>query len=105
MYHLRYDRLQQYEGQFNGKITVIGGNTDSLFCKIDRINLFTQLHPAMLQDGLLDSSNYRPQHPLFSNRHKAQLGCIKDEVEGEQLVEAVLLKPKCYSMQTASGRV
>jgi hypothetical protein len=105
MYHLRYDRLQHYEGQFNGKITVIGGDTDSLFCKIDRINLFTQLHPAMIQDGLLDSSNYPPQHPLFSERHKAQLGCIKDEVEGEKLVEAVLLKPKCYSMQTASGRV
>jgi hypothetical protein len=105
MYNLRYDTLNRYEGRFHGKITVIGGDTDSLFCKIERIDLFRQLHPAMLEDGLLDSSNYPREHPLFSVRHKAQLGCIKDEVEGEKLVEAVLLKPKCYSMKTASGKV
>jgi hypothetical protein len=105
MYQLRYHKLQHYEEQFNGKITVIGGDTDSLFCKIEQIDLFRQLHPAMLEDGLLDSSNYPREHPLFSARYKAKLGCIKDEVEGEKIIEAVLLKPKCYSMQTASGKV
>ena len=105
MYQLRYDRLRHYEGLFHGKITVIGGDTDSLFCMIEKIDLYEQLHPAMFDDGLLDSSNYPQGHRLYSVRHKAQLGCIKDEVEGEKLVEAVLLKPKCYSMQTASGKV
>ena len=82
MYYPRYDSLQLYADQFHGKITVIGSDTDSLFCKIDRIDLFKQLHPAMLQDGLLDSSNYPKEHPLFSERYKAQLGGIKDEVKG-----------------------
>src|ERR1700729_730765 len=67
MYELRYHKLQHYEGQFNGKITVIGGDTDSLFCKIERIDLFRQLHPAMLEDGLMDPSNYISEHPLFSS--------------------------------------
>src|SRR5271156_6053059 len=59
----------------------------------------------MFKDGLLHSSNYPTSHPLHSNKYKAHLGCLKDEVEGEMLVEAVLLKPKCYSMKTASAKV
>jgi hypothetical protein len=105
MYSLRYRKLPLYENEFGGKIKVIGGDTDSLFCCIEGIDLFEQLHPAMLRDELLDSSNYPHDHGLYSVRHKAQLGCIKDEVEGEKLVEAVLLKPKCYSMKTASGMI
>ena len=105
MYELRYKKLQSYEDQFHGKIQVVGGDTDSLFCRIDDINLYRQLHPAMLRDGLLDSSNYPQDHVLFSNQFKAHLGCIKDEVEGEVITEAVLLKPKCYSMITKSGKI
>jgi len=105
MYELRFVKLEAYARRFGGKIDVIGGDTDSLFCKIEGINLYQQLHPAMLRDGLLDSSNYPIEHPLFSNRYQAQLGCLKDEVKGEVLIEAVLLKPKCYSMKTASGKV
>jgi hypothetical protein len=97
--------LPMYEQRFGGKIEVIGGDTDSLFCKVERINLLKQLYPAMCDDGLLDSSNYPKDHDLYSTLHKAELGCIKDECEGERLIEAVLLKPKCYSMKTASGKV
>ena len=104
MYELRYIKLAQYEVEFGGRISVIGGDTDSLFCRIDNINLYTQLHSAMLRDGLLDSSNFPQNHGLFSIANKAKLGCIKDEVPGEVLLEAVLLKPKCYSMVTVSGK-
>src|SRR6202020_2832470 len=93
-YQLRYDKLQRYEGMIHGKIEVIGGDNDSLFCKIEKIDLFEQLHPAMFRDGLLDSSNYPREHVLHSDRFKARVGCIKDEVEGEKLVDAVLLKAK-----------
>ena len=82
MYELRFVKLPAYAQRFGGKIDVIGGDTDSLFCKIERIDLYRQLHPAMLEDGLLDSSNYPMEHPLFSIRHQAQLGCLKDEVKG-----------------------
>ena len=100
MFDLRYKKLINYENEFGGKITVIGGDTDSLFCRIDNISLHGQLHPAMLRDGLLDSSNFPRTHQLYSVNNKAKLGCIKDELEGEIIEETVLLKPKCYSMIT-----
>jgi hypothetical protein len=103
MYELRYTQFPRYEAEFGGTISVIGGDTDSLFCTVRNINLNNELHPAMLRDGLLDSSNFPRQHALFSNANKAKLGCIKDELAGEVIREAVLLKPKCYSMQTVMG--
>ena len=104
MYELRCKKFTQYEEEFGGKISVIGGDTDSFFCKIENINLWAQLHPAMLRDGLLDSSNFPVSNKLFNNTNKAKLGCIKDELAGEILLETVLLKPKCYSMLTVTGK-
>ena len=57
----------------------------------------------MLRDGLLDSSNFPKIHQLYPVNNKAKLGCIKDELEGKIIAEAVLLKPKCYSMITHSS--
>jgi hypothetical protein len=104
MYDLRYNKLTTYEAEFGGKIRVLGGDTDSLICAIDSINLHQQLHPAMLRDKLLDTSNYPINHPLFTNDFKAKLGCIKDEVEGQTIIESVLLKPKAYSLKTSSNK-
>ena len=103
MYDLRYIQLAKYETKFNCKIDVIGGDTDSIFCKITGVDLYQTLHPAMLQDGLLDTSNYPNDHALFSDNYKAKLGCIKDECAGQVIEEACLLKPKCYSLKTSDG--
>ena len=104
MYELRYIKLVAYEAEFGGKISVLGGDTDSLICAISSIDLHQQLHPAMLRDGLLDTSNYPINHPLFTEDFKAKLGCIKDEVEGQIITESVLLKPKAYSLKTSSSK-
>jgi hypothetical protein len=104
MYELRYEKFESYAQRFGGSINILGGDTDSLFCSIHNINLYTQLHPAMFEDNLLDTSNYPKNHPLFSVNNKAKLGCIKDEVCGEVLEDAIFLKPKCYSMITVSGK-
>ena len=104
MFDLRYNKFPAYEAEFGGTIKVMGGDTDSLFCKINGMNLYTQLHPAMARDGLLDTSNFPTDHVQFSNANKAKLGCIKDELAGEVIREAVLLKPKCYSMETVHGK-
>jgi hypothetical protein len=58
----------------------------------------------MCNDGLLDTSNFPSNHPLFSVNRKAHLGCIKDESGGcvDPYVEWIFLRPKCYSMLTAS---
>src|SRR5277367_5095349 len=72
MYELRYHKFPACEAEFGGTIPVIGGDTDSLFCFVSNIDLVSQLHPAMLRDGLLDSSNFTGDHNLFSNANKAK---------------------------------
>ena len=56
----------------------------------------------MLEDGLLDTSNYNQYHQLYTDTHNAELGCIKDEFAGKVYSEFVLLRPKSYSMKPAA---
>ena len=101
MYELRYCTLPRYESEFGGTIRVLGGDTDSFILSISDIRVDTHLLPAMCRDGLLDTSNYPPSHPLFSNTYKARLGCIKDEAAGKPFFEIILLRPKAYSLRMA----
>jgi hypothetical protein len=101
MYQLYYEQLPLYEQRFGGKIRAVGGDTDSLFLLLLNISLRRELLPAMLADGLLDTSNYPPTHSLYSAEQKARLGCIKDEGAGKIFIEWLLLRPKLYSMLTA----
>jgi hypothetical protein len=103
MYQLRYERLITYEQEFACEIKVIGGDTDSFFLSCKGVSLTSQLLPAMKRDGLLDTSNYPSDHPLFSNDKKAVLGCVKDESCGVPITEMVFLRPKCYSLLHADG--
>ena len=67
MYDLAYNKLPKYEAQFNCKIQIIGGDTDSLFLVVrGPVNLLTEMYPAMIQDELLDTSNYPKNHNLYS---------------------------------------
>jgi len=102
MYELYYDKLKTYERELQCKISVVGGDTDSFFLSVTNCNVYKTLLPAMQRDLLLDSSNFNPSHPLYSNSLKAQLGCIKDESAGHSYLDWVLLKPKAYSMQCVS---
>jgi hypothetical protein len=98
MYELYYDKLRQYENEFNCCIRLVGGDTDSFFLSVENCNVYRELLPAMQRDSLLDASNFAANHPLFSEGQKAKLGCVKDESEGNPYLEWVLLKPKAYSM-------
>ena len=81
-------------------ISLLGGDTYSFFLEVENISLKDQLIPAMIEDGLLDTSNYPKDHHLFSNDHKAQIGLVKDEMCGRSIREWNLLRPKCYSLET-----
>ena len=88
----------RYEKEFNCQIRIVGGDTDSLFCRVNGCNLYGDLMPAMKRDGLLDSSNFPKTNPLYSEDCRAKLGCVKDESAGRRFIEWVLLRPKSYSM-------
>ena len=87
-----------YEQTLNCKISVLGGDADSLFLAVENIDLYEKLIPQMIIDGILDTSNYAIDHVHYSRQHTAQLGCIKDEFKGKVCREIVMLAPKCYSM-------
>lgn len=77
------------------KVSLIGGDTDSFF-----LHLFTRHTKEEILDLLsdyVDTSNFPPNHPLFSNRNKSKLGCFKDETKGRGIAEFIALCPKLYS--------
>jgi len=53
----------------------------------------------MMKDKhLFDTSEYDPEHPLYSTENKKVLGKMKDETHGIPIQEFVGLKSKMYSM-------
>jgi DNA polymerase type B, organellar and viral len=104
MYRLQYGDLATYRTRFGAEINILAGDTDSFFLEVKGADLTTQLLPAMMEDGLLDTSNYDPTAPLFSKAHENQIGLFKDESGGKAtFTEWVFLRPKCYSMLTAAN--
>ena len=103
MYELVNVHLAKYQAEFNCKIEIVRGDTDSLFLQVTGVDLYATLYPRMAADGLLDTSNYPKNHPLFSNAYNAKLGCVKDEGKGEVFTEFILLRPKSYSMWCSSN--
>src|SRR3977135_4381336 len=69
------------------------------------VDLMRELYPSMIEDELLDTSNYPKDHELYSNKLNSRLGCIKDEFKGVVCKEVVLLAPKCYSFELIGGKV
>ena len=104
MYKLRYEKLSMYEKKFGGSIRVVAGDTDSFFLEVRGMSVADQMFPAMLEDNLLDSSNYPLNHPLHSIKNKAKLGCIKDECAGTPIIDGIFLRPKCYSLLLEDGK-
>jgi len=101
MYQLQYVELQKYRNMFNCQIEIVAGDTDSFFLHCRGVSVSNQLLPAMLADKLLDSSNFDPNHPLYTNMYTNQIGKFKDE-SGQKfkILEGVFLRPKCYSLKT-----
>ena len=54
----------------------------------------------MIEDKLLDSSNFDKEDPLYSTSLTAQIGKFKDENHGmTNFTEWIFLRPKSYSLK------
>jgi hypothetical protein len=62
--------------------------------------IFSALFSDLVAAGLLDTSNYREDHPLHTTQHAGKLGAFKDEFAGQLVLELVFLRPKNYSFHT-----
>ena len=105
MYKWKYENFPFYEDKFGGKIRILGGDTDSFFLSVTNMSVYRDLLPSLMNDGLLDTSNYPENHPMYSVKYKADLRCIKDEAEGNVFKEFILLKPKLYAMTYVDSNI
>ena len=103
MYKLQYEELESYRKRFQCEINIIAGDTDSFFLECKNVNQRNQLLPAMIEDKLLDTSNFNKDDPLYSTSLKAMIGKFKDENKGlVDFDEWIFLRPKSYSLQSRS---
>ena len=57
----------------------------------------------MIEDELLDTSNYSNNHQLYSNKIASVVGKIKDDSEDKiKNTEWLFLRQKCYSLKLAN---
>jgi hypothetical protein len=104
MYDLNYRELEQYRERFNCQLNIVAGDTDSFFLECKNVSLKDELLPAMIEDGLLDTSNYPSSDPLYTNNNSNKIGLIKDESAGSTFYkEWLFIRPKCYSLLSYDG--
>ena len=89
---------------FSGQIKVVAEGTDNYSLEVNNISMMDQLLPAMKTKGLLDSSNYPREHPLYSSVGKAELGHIKNECASTPLIDAIFLGLKCHQLLLENGK-
>jgi hypothetical protein len=82
--------------------TKYGPNAQLLFTDTDSLcySIYTEdvYQDMMKHQHLFDTSEYDPDHPLYSTENKKVLGKMKDETHGIPIQEFVGLKSKMYSM-------
>jgi hypothetical protein len=107
MYRFFYDNVQYHHSLQCAR--VLGGDTDSLMLALTMKSAedspYTTLFPDLARMGLLDTSNYPKDHPLYSTQLAGVLGAFKDEFAGKYILELVFLRPKSYSFLFADSDV
>ena len=97
MYEFFYDCLKP---KYGDKIRLCFTDTDSLICHIET----PDLHDDMAENAhWFDTSNFRPEHPLFSMMNKRVLGKFKSETADHAPFEFCGLRSKMYSLYTPSS--
>ena len=93
MYDFYYNHLKK----LNYRIRLLITDTDSLIFEIWHEDFYQEMQNHL---HLYDTSNYPPDHPLYSSVNKKVNGKMKDELAGTILCAAVGLRPKLYSFIT-----
>ena len=92
MYKFYYDYLKPTYGE---RCSLLFTDTDSLCCQIETPDLHDDMGEAM---DLFDTSNFDPDHPLYSKKNHRVLGKMKSETGSTHPLEFVGLRAKMYSL-------
>jgi hypothetical protein len=92
MYDFHYNYIKK---KYGPNAQLLFTDTDSLCYNISTENIYE----GMMRDKhLFDTSEYDPEHPLYSTENKKVIGKMKHETPGIPIQEVVGLKSKMYSM-------
>ena len=94
MYRFHYDYVKPKWGD---KSELLFTDTDSLCYKIQTDDFYEDIKDNALE--WFDTSNYEKDHPLFSDKNKKQIGFMKDECGGNQILKFVGLRSKLYAYE------
>jgi hypothetical protein len=86
---------------FKDQLSLLFTDTDSLAYEIRSRDPVPEL---MTIKHLLDTSNYPPDHPLYSKENERSLGAFKDEGAGRGFRQFVGLRSKMYSLLQPDGK-
>ncbi|KAK3933058.1 hypothetical protein KUF71_017319, partial [Frankliniella fusca] len=78
------------------RITLNYVDTDSYFVTVVTKDVYQDLENI----PNVDTSNYPQNHRLHSLSNKSRLLCVKDELGGCVVEEAIFIKSKCYAIRT-----
>ena len=92
MYTFHYKHMLP---NYPGSARLLFTDTDSLCYSCEGANVYTFMKNHL---DLFDTSNYSPEHPLFSTKNQKVIGKFKDECGGVAPLEFVGLRPKMYSI-------
>ena len=91
MYDFYYNHLKKTYGE---NVRLLYTDTDSLIIHVTTEDIYADM---MKHADLYDTSNYSPDHQLFSDTNKKVIGKFKDELGGKVLTEFIGIRPKMYS--------
>ena len=81
-------------------VDLIYMDTDSLIYNVKTENIYEDMAEDIER---FDTSNYPPEHPLFSTLRAKDINCLKDETAGRPISEIIALRAKLYSYLLADG--
>ncbi len=98
MYRFHYDYVKP---KWGSKAALLFTDTDSLCYEIQTDDFYEDIKDA---PEWFDTSNYEEDHPLFSKKNKKQVGFMKDECGGSQILKFVGLRSKLYAYEVDSDK-
>ena len=92
MYEFYYEYLK---AKYQSRCMLLFTDTDSLCCEIQTSDIYRDMGEAA---ELFDTSNFDPEHPLYSKKNHRVLGKMKSETGSTPPTEFVGLRAKMYSL-------
>ncbi|XP_035211028.1 uncharacterized protein LOC118185298 [Stegodyphus dumicola] len=92
MYNFHYNHIKK---QYGERAKLLFTDTDSLTYEILTEDVYRDMS---FHTHLYDMSDYPKTHALYNINNKKKIGCFKDEMNSEPILEFIGLRAKMYSL-------